>query len=384
MSIFDTFGTWFKKTADGVAIDSDIVIKVPDALYYKELAAYCAQSLIANAVSQCEIKCYHNGKQVQDENYYSLNIRPNKNYSASQFWNKVVMQMFRARPDQGAFCFVQNGDLYVADSYQIKEKRPFKGNLYDGVVVDEFELNKTFHDYNAIIFRNENHNAYFYINAMYSEYSALIAAAINAYGSTNAARYIFDVQGMKAGDERFANDYENYLKQPLQKFASGESKIFVKYDGYDLKPIQNNGAKSADDSQKLINMIFEMCGKAYKIPESLMVGNINNMSEVVKEFLTFAVDPITDMIGKTLTAFYYSPEEYGAGNYFRVDTSKINHLDIMEMADAVDKLRGASVLNVEEIRKYFDYDEIGEAWASDYALTKNYTSLEKGGQMNES
>lgn len=42
--------------------------------------------------------------------------------------------------------------------------------------------------------------------------------------------------------------------------------------------------KSSDDTISLIEEMFKIVGKAFKIPESLMLGNITNMNDVVKSF----------------------------------------------------------------------------------------------------
>ena len=44
-----------------------IVIDIPAELYYKELAIYTATSLIANAISRSEIKCFVGGKPTKSE-----------------------------------------------------------------------------------------------------------------------------------------------------------------------------------------------------------------------------------------------------------------------------------------------------------------------------
>lgn len=40
------------------AADGTIIIDIPASLYYKELAIYTATSLISNAISRSEIRCY--------------------------------------------------------------------------------------------------------------------------------------------------------------------------------------------------------------------------------------------------------------------------------------------------------------------------------------
>ena len=106
-----------------------------------------------------------------------------------------------------------------------------------------------------------------------------------------------------------------------------------------------------------------------------MTGNITSIDAVVQEFLTFVIDPIADMIGKTLTGQFFTQEEYEAGNYFVVDTSTINHFDILQQADAIDKLKAASMMSTNELRRKFGMDLIPASWADEYTLTKNYDTI---------
>ena len=183
-------------------LDGEIVINVPETVYIKELAMYSAVSLIANAISQCEILVYENGKQVRNENWYSLNVQANVNESASRFWHKVIERMLYADNDKGAFVFVSNGNLYCADSYQIREKRPFKaaGNLYDGVVVDDLALNKTFTAKEVMIFKLEQNQANLAVANMYSDLGSIISSALTHFKDSNVQRWKFKIDAREAGN----------------------------------------------------------------------------------------------------------------------------------------------------------------------------------------
>lgn len=142
MGIIDRLKEIFPKTITGRQGPDVIRIDIPTEIYVKELAIYTATSLIANAISQSEIKVYKSGKSVQDEDYYSLNIKPNKNESASQFWHKVVEKLLRS--EDGVLCFISGRELFCADDFTLAEKRPFLGNVYSGIVVDDLTLNRKF------------------------------------------------------------------------------------------------------------------------------------------------------------------------------------------------------------------------------------------------
>lgn len=357
-----------------------VFVDIPTSIYIKELAIYTAISLIANAISQSEIICYKNGQRTKDEDYYSLNVKPNPNESASQFWHKVVEKMFRNR--DGALCFISNRNLYCADDFCIREKRPFLGNLYDGIVLDDFSMSRVFSARQCFVFKLENIQAYHLINGVYKELAGVVSSAMEGYKDSNASKYIFRVDGIQAGDKEFNEEFGKYLKDSIQKYVNNEAKVYIQYKGRTLEQMQKDGQqKGSDDIVKLIDEIFSMTGKSFKIPDSLMNGNINNMEEVVNSFLTFAVDPVADEIGKTLTGAY-GYESWAAGTYYRVDTSGVGHIDIFKMADKIDKLISSSFAAIDEVREKAGMDVIGEEWSRRHLLTKNYAYIEKTLEQN--
>lgn len=357
--------------------ESEIEITIPNSLYIRELAIYTATSLIANAISQCEIKVYQNNKSIKNEDYFSLNIKPNPNESASEFWQKVVNKMLRASPGKGALCFISGRNIYCADDYAIVEQRPFLGNIYGGVSVDKFLLDRKFTARDCFIFKLENTQANNLIKGMYEDYGNIVSKAMESYKDSNVQKFKLKVDGAKAGDPQFNETFEKVLREPIQKFTSGEKKVYIEYSGYELDPMKTDGTqKNSDDVIKLIDQVFKITGKAYKIPESLMLGNITNMNDVIKAFLTFAVEPVTDMIGKVLTGGY-GLEEWQKGNYYKVDTSGINHIDIFDMANNIDKLISSAFMCIDEVRERTGLDVIDEEWSKKHVLTKNYEFMEK-------
>ena len=69
-----------------------------------------------------------------------------------------------------------------------------------------------------------------------------------------------------------------------------------------------------------------------------MLGNITNMKEVMNSFITNGIDPYAKMIERELSR-KQGYERWKKGNYARVDTSKINHIDVLEVAE---KLKGTT------------------------------------------
>ena len=373
-------------------LDEIIPIVIPDTLYLRNLAMYSVISLVANAISQCEIVVYDHGKKVKNDDWYTLNIQANINDSASRFWHKVVEKMMTADPDKGALVFMDKGNLYCADSYEILEKRPFKatGNLYGGVVIDDLAMKRTYTGREVMLFKLENMQGNQIISSAYSELDGLISSALSKYKNSNRQRWKFKVTAREAGTPAFQKEWQTKLKQSVQKYVNGDALVFVEYEDRSLEPVllgsgDKGGAAEADDSVKLIDQIYKMVARAYHIPPGLITETGNyNISDLINQFLTFVVDPIADMIGKTITATFgnFGRADIQQGNYIRVDTSRIKHFDIFSMAPNIDKLISSGFATVNEVREAADWDaDHSEGWLDDHILTKNY--LIEGGQEVE-
>ena len=75
------------------------------------------------------------------------------------------------------------------------------------------------------------------------------------------------------------------------------------------------------------------------------------------------------------------------GNYYKVDTSGVNHIDIFDMANNIDKLISSAFASVDEVRERTGLDAINEEWSRKHLLTKNYefteNVLKKGGMEGD-
>lgn len=366
-----------------------VVIDIPPSLYYKELALYTASSLIENAISKCEFKTYVNGEPVKKEDYYILNVAPNKNENSSLFWHKVVRRAIR-KPE-GALVIEIRGQLHCAESFSIKEERPVLGNLYDGVVLEGgLQLKKTFRADEVFLFRMEDQNVKQLIDGIYADYGKLLESAARAFKDTNGRKFKFKVSGMKQGDADFNEEFKNIISKEIKNYMENEYATYVEYEGEELEEQTEKQRTGVDDTIKIRKDMFEMTGQALKIPLSLMTGNVTNVKDILDVFLTLAVDPWADMIAEVLNK-RATVWEFLKGNYYKVDTGKIKHRDIFDLAPNVEKLIGSSVLNPDEVRTELDLSELNTEWSRRYYMTKNIAVAEEvangmnaeGGEKND-
>ena len=146
--------------------DVDTVVgEIKAEIYYKELALYTAITLIANAISKCEIKTYKNNKEVKEQLYYTLNISPNANQNSSQLWHKVIEKMVY---DEKALVLDINDKLYCADSFST-DPNPILGDKYNGIRIDTLNLNHTFKSKEVLLLKLDDIHLKKLIDGLYEQ-----------------------------------------------------------------------------------------------------------------------------------------------------------------------------------------------------------------------
>ena len=375
---------FLEKKINTAEIDTIIAQKMEQAAF-KELALYIAISYIANTLSKCEIKVYKDFKEVHDEWYYLLNVSPNPNQNASQFINQVIENYFYKR--DGALCVLNNDRLYCADDFDIEDDNPLKEFCYHNVHFNSYQAKKKYKASEVFHFKLDNRNVRNLIEALYATYGEIVELALQTFKRTNGKKYKLILDQYDAGDPKFAQLFEASIRDQLKTFIDNDNSVYPQFAGMDLQEFSTASAGNSSDIIAIRKEIFDTTAQALKIPLPMMYGNITNMNEIVKVFLSICIDPIADMLSEELTRKRYGFEEWKNGNFVVVDTSCINHIDILEAADKVDKLIGCGVANIDDMRNRIGWQPLNTDFSKAHWLTKNYRlatnalqELERGGE----
>lgn len=346
-----------------------IAIQTMEKAAFRELAFHIGVSYIANTLSKCEFKTYENGQEVRKKLYYMLNVSPNQNENSSQFVNHFVENYYY---DNEALLVEQNGSLYCADGFAVDESNPLKGYVYSDIVLGTMQLRKKFKANDVCHIKLDNRNVKSLVDLMCVEYGQVMDLALQSFKRTNGKKYKLLLEQYRAGDPQFNEVFEKVIKQQLKTFIENDNAVYPQFKGLDLQEFGAATPTKTDDIFATRKEIFEVTAQALKIPLSMMLGNITNMNEIVKVYLSICIDPLADMIGEELTRKYYTFDEWMAGNFIKVDTSCINHVDILEVADGVDKLIASGAFCIDEVRERLDRNPLNSKFSRSHFLTKNY------------
>lgn len=345
-----------------------------DRVAFKKLALFIATSYIANALSKCEFKVYEGGVQVRNQLYYSLNVSPNPNQSGSEFVNYLVDRL--CYEGEALVVPYRGKHLYVADSFA-PDKKPMKEHVFKSVVVDGELMNRTFKASDAFHFKLNNTRVKGIIDSLYEDYGALMGAAIDGFRATRGRKYKLVLDTAKVGDEKFNKDYNDFVKGQIEAFMRAPNAVYPQFKGYDLQEMKHETAGDSSDIIAMRKEIFDTVAQAFKIPNSMMYGNMTNTNDVVNQFLTFAVDPTASMINDEFTRKSYTFAEWSSGSRVEIDTKRINHVDIFHVATGIERLISSGAFSIDMVLETLGYQPLDTEFSKAHFITKNYSLAEE-------
>jgi hypothetical protein len=170
-----------------------------------------------------------------------------------------------------------------------------------------------------------------------------------------------------------------------QKIDGKKLAIIHEQNGTSLDFLDFKSSANAAEVQTMADMINKECAAAYDIPLGVFNGQITEQSDATNEFITYAVSPVAEVINDTLSAKLVGEKDYISGERAFVWLAHFKHVDVMDAAPQLDKLRAIG-FTLDEIFEMVGYPALNTEFSTARALTKNYTTegLEEGVESTDS
>ena len=349
--------------------------KLASEIMIRELAFNMVVNKISSALSKCKVNVYYNGKLTKDEEWYRWNVQPNINQSANQFWSKLIYYLYNYNE---ALVITRGNELYVADSYVKNEDYAFFEHTFTGVTINGYALNKTYKMSEVFYFELNNRNIRNYLNGTLQLYSELINAAYSSYLVANGNKGVLKIDQFAENSEDFTEQFNQLLNEDFKTFFSNANAVLPLYEGFEYSQLDNKGTQSTTrDFKALLDDVISMTANAFNVPSSIANGTVQDTSKAIDEFLTFCIDPLIEMLTDEMNRKSFSPYQIINGHYFKFNTLAIKHIDILDIANAIDKLLSSGFTCINDLRILIGLDPINEEWANQFFMTKNYAPIEE-------
>lgn len=398
MGVLDQIIDWIglSDAKDRVEKSYCISLKIGESTAFKEYALQAAINKIANALSMCEFQTFEKGKESKRDLWYQLNVEPNVNQNAADFWQKVVMEMVTNR--DGALILQVDGQLIVADSYNMTEYA-VKPNYYTNVKAGTMHFTETgFAEKNVLRLKLNNAKVKQIIDDVYSEYGKLISSSIRNYNRSNAKKIWvkigttfqqFETEKILNEDgtttTKFDTILDDLFKNRLKSyFEDGDSATPIE-EGLEIVESQADGGvpssqkKDTRDISNLFDDTMNLVADALGIPRGLLKGDVADIEAQTDNFITFCINPLVNTIEDEGNRKLYGKNRMAQGSKLKVMTDTIKTYDATKLAAASEALFRIRAINANDVRRWLRKERINEPWADEYAMTKNYTEVGKEG-----
>ncbi|HDM8846529.1 phage portal protein [Staphylococcus aureus] len=361
-----------RKTAEQLGLS---IVSASKKTHIKRLAINSCIELIAKTVSQVEFKIKDNNKYTKDSMYYKLNVKPNINESATQFWQKAIYKLLY----DNELLIIQNDseDLLVADSYQVTEYAHVP-NIYSQVRIGDFEYTRTFNSNDVIHIKYNNENSESILNELYGDYGDLFARFIEFQMRKSQVRSIVKIDSKWGNDKERRAKVNKFIQDIYQNFKDKSFAIVPEQEGIQYKEqTLSQAANSVDDVDKVGKQFLNNCAIKFGIPVQLLTGDIAEVDQNMKRFIKMTIKPLLQLIVTELNAKLFDEKQYLNDSKIIANTLPITFDSIFNMANQIDKLVASSVFVGNEIRRELGYEESKDELMNEHLVTKNYQTLKQ-------
>ena len=364
------FGKRALKEIEAISAVDELVSEIS----IKEAASHACINLIANAIANCDIRVYENGKAKKNSIWYKLNVQPNVNQSSKAFWQKLIHRLYEKNE---ALVVEQGGDLYVADAFTKNDQYAFYPHSYEGVMIGNYQYSYNLPEDKVWYFKLHDAPIKRMTDGIATLYSQLISAFVNSYKNAKGTKGILYIDQVAENSENFDETFSNLTSKSFKSFLENNDAIVPLFEGFRYEQVANSLGPSGDSSEvrSQVQAVFETYAMAFGIPKHLITGDVQDTTEAIEFFLTFTLDPLVKLLEAEINRKLFSEQENLSGTYIKFKTNEIKHVDILTIANNIEKLISSGAMTINEVRNATGLDKVDEAFANRFAMTKNFADV---------
>ena len=376
MGFFDAI---FKRNSElSFMFDTEFFVSASTRIHMKHLAVETCANFLARTISQSEFRVKTNGAYVKDELYYKMNVRPNKNQSATEFWEQVIINMIY--DNEVLIIQSDDEDLLIADDFTHNEYAVYEDTFTD-VTIGDYTFKRVFKQSEVLHMRYANKNLQPLIDGLYKDYADLFSNVLGSQKRKNQIRSTVSVDSSVAKDAEKMGKLQAYIDKVYKSIRKNTDVALVpEQPGFTYKEhASGTSNQSVDEINKVTNGFLDQIAMAIGIPAGLLHGDLAGVKEITKSYTVFTVKPMLKKIRDECNSKFFTMKEYLSGSFLEVKIA--SYESIFDLAVAIDKLVSSGTFNRREIRGEAGFDTPDSEEFDKFYITKNY--MEEGKEDSE-
>lgn len=372
----------FKREVPEVGFEFEDLERMFGNLQLKSLAIDKSAEFIARIFAKSEFKYQENGKVKSSDWDYLLNVRPNKNESASDFWQKVV---YRLITKNEVLIFLTTDDqLLVADSYT-RTKYAVYDDVFEYVTCRGFTFEKRFRMSEVIFLQYNNNRLQDYISDLFADYEKLHTRLVEALARNNQIRGTLKTKNNGSFDKEMLAKLQSYAEILFKSFNTKTIAIVPAQDGMEYTEHTNTTGTSnisVDELKKFRRQFDDEVADILGIPTALSHGDMANLENSQKMFNSYCYQSLVKKMSDGLNFALVSRRKYERNNLFVIIGE--GQKDKFALAENIDKLISSGAMTRNEVRSELGLESV--PGGDKFLITKNYQlgeQLEKRGEKED-
>ncbi|MCM3628796.1 phage portal protein [Paenibacillus glycanilyticus] len=344
------------------------------------LAMETCINFIARTISQSDFRITQNNKRIRNDWDYLLNVSPNTDQSASEFWHQFVYKLIY--DNEVLVIKTDNDELLIADDFDRKEYAVFP-DVFSDVVVKDYTFTRTFRMDEVIYLKHSEVKLIDAVRGISNEYDSLFSRMIEIQRMNNQIRGTVDIDAtMQQSDPETMAKFQVFIDKLFTSFKEKLIALVPKVKGFNYTEIHDgsNNGKSVDELAKLKKDLTEDIANILGIPNSLVHGDMSDYETAIKAYIKFCIAPLIKKISDVLNARIIDKADYMKN--MRVEVRGVAEMNSLEVATAIDKLKASGTYTSNQLRIKLGDEPVDNPALDEYVLTKNYekATSSKGGE----
>lgn len=376
VAVFESFLDVFRKNSEiEHMFDLDLINETSQRAYMKRLAIDTVLNYVGRTISQSEFRFYDKGIPDKNEWYYKLNVKPNTDDSAANFWQKFIYKLIY--DNEVLVIKTDTDDLLIADSY-VRKPYALYEDLFTEVIVKDYEFQRPFRRSEVIFVEYNNQKLNKFMDGLFEDYGELLGRMIDSSLRNHQIRGKVIIDAKTNMDKTTGEKLQKFVNRLVKMFSTSAVAIFPQTKGFDYDEIsagERTDSQTFNDITKLKNELISEVAKAVGVPPKLVHGDVADLSESRTAYIEFCIKPLLEKIENELNAQLFDKSDFLEGSH--VDVVGIDRPNIFELATAVDKLIGSGPFSPNEMRKELGYEPIDDPSMDKHYVTKNFSSTDE-------
>jgi HK97 family phage portal protein len=353
--------------------DLDLTYETSHRAYLKKMALETCINFIGRTISQSDFRFMKDGKRQYNDWHYLLNVRPNTDQSAADFWQKFIYELIHE--NEVLVILTDSNDLLIADSFTREEFAVYP-DIFKDVTVKDYTFQRSFRMDEVIYITYNNEKLTEFMDGMFKDFADLFSRMIEVSMRANQIRGIVSIDSTQSLSEENRTKLQKFIDKLFAAFSKNSVAIVPKLKGFEYDEVSNrsNGSNnsSVEEIIKLKKSLIDVVADILGIPNALIHGELSDYETSIKAYVKFCIGPLIKKIEDELNAKLLTKEEYLKGS--RIEVKGVTEKDPLDVAEAVDKLVASGAFNRNEVREMVGYEKSDNPALDEFVITKNYQS----------